>query len=369
MEHRNIDRDVDAAAELLYLADDSGGDGMLQRVVESVRAVTSSTHAYVLHRRQGADEGLVMAVAGLEGPQPGDRMAPPPASPPRRIVIPLTLDGAPLGAVVAEGIQKPLVPEAQRELALLAGLAARSLQNHALIEEAERRALRQTQRHFRLVGGTVYHLKNTLSQVSEYLELLELEAKLESRHEEYVMRARRSLGTALRLLSELYELGRAEAGEMSTEREPLNLVALIRDLARDYQLSAGTTGVQFNLELHDLPLLRTDPDCVRQILDNLVSNAVRYSPAGAPITIRAMVRAGRRAGDPETWVRIDVVDRGPGVSEGEDVFEEVARVSRKGAPGFRLAISRRIARLLGGNITLQSSPESGSTFTLWLPMD
>jgi signal transduction histidine kinase len=369
MGSREIDRDVDAAAELLYLSDDTGGDGMLRRVAESVRAVTAGTHAYILHRTHGSKDGLIMAVAGLGGPQAGERLTPPPAAPPRRILIPLSLDGAPLGSVVADGISKPLSPEAQRELALLAGLAARALQNHALVEEAERRATREAQRHFRLVGGTVYHLKNSLAQVSEYLELLEMEAELEAQQEHYVMRARRSLGTALRLLSELYELGRAEAGQVTPEREPLNLVAMIRDTARDYQLSTGTTGLQFNLELHDLPLLQTDPDCVRQILDNLISNAVRYSPASAPITIRAMVRAGRRDADPETWVRVDVVDRGPGVGEGDDVFEEIERVNRKGAPGFRLAISRRIARLLGGNITLNSSPDSGSTFTLWLPLE
>ncbi|MEX2501446.1 MAG: ATP-binding protein, partial [Trueperaceae bacterium] len=68
-------------------------------------------------------------------------------------------------------------------------------------------------------------------------------------------------------------------------------------------------------------------------------------------------------------LRIDVADMGPGVLEREGVFEEVERVERKGAPGFRLAISRRVARLLGGDLTLETDGAAGSTFSLWLPLE
>jgi signal transduction histidine kinase len=64
-----------------------------------------------------------------------------------------------------------------------------------------------------------------------------------------------------------------------------------------------------------------------------------------------------------------VVDRGKGVAEGDAVFEEARRLGRAGEPGFRLAVSRRIARLLGGDLTLQTAPDAGSTFTLWLPVE
>jgi signal transduction histidine kinase len=86
------------------------------------------------------------------------------------------------------------------------------------------------------------------------------------------------------------------------------------------------------------------------------------------VTITASVRAGRRSSDPQQWVCITVHDQGPGVADRELVFEEVARAeSTTSTPGFRLAISRRIARLLGGDLSLESRP-TGSSFSLWLPM-
>jgi two-component system, OmpR family, sensor histidine kinase KdpD len=367
MKRGEIDRDVDAAAELIYRSD-AGGEAMLRRVVESVRNVTGGTHAYVLQRVAGS-EGVVRAVAGHGGPQPAQRLAPPPPSPPVRIVIPLSLDGAAIGAVVVDGIRATLRPESHRELALLAGLAARALQSSTVVEEAESRAEREVQRQHRLMTGTAAQLIETLNQISGMLEALEHEAELELPHQEEVMRGRRSLGTALRLLSELHELGQTQAGEVVPEHEIVQLETLLRSLVQEHEAAANAAGVHFDVELATLPLARTDAACVRRILENLLSNAVRYAPPGTPITVRARVRPGKRAQDPTSWLRIDVVDRGPGVAEGDAVFEETRRIGRAGSPGFRLAVSRRIARLLGGDVTLQTEPGAGSTFTLWLPVE
>jgi len=225
----------------------------------------------------------------------------------------------------------------------------------------------QALRHFQLLSGTIYHLKNTLAVASEYNELLEMDGKLSDTQREYVTRSRRSIGTALRLLSELHELGRADAGELVPESEPLNVAALLRDMLTDYHLATAMTGGHFVVDTPDLPLVDTDVDCVRNILDMLLSNAARYSPHDAVITIRARTQPGRRATDPPHWLRIDVIDLGPGVAEKDGVFEEVQRVNKKGSPGFRLAIGRRVARLLGGDLTLETSAE-GSIFSLWLPV-
>jgi signal transduction histidine kinase len=367
MERGEIDRYVDAAAELIYRSD-AGGEAMLRRVAESVRSVTGGTHAYVLQRMAGS-EGVVRAVAGQGGPQPAQRLAPPPPSPPARMVIPLSLDGAAIGSVVVDGIRATLRPESHRELALLAGLAARALQSSTVVEEAASRAEREVQRQHRLMTGTAAHLIDTLHQISGMLEVLEHEAELTLPHQEEVMRGRRSLGTALRLLSELHELGQTEAGEVVPQPQTVQLEALLRTLVQEHEAAANAAGVHFDVELATLPLARTDAACVRRIMENLLSNAIRYSPASAPITVRARVRAGKRAQDPTSWLRIDVVDRGPGVAEGDAVFEEAHRIARGGSPGFRLAVSRRLARLLGGDLTLQTELGAGSTFTLWLPAE
>jgi signal transduction histidine kinase len=225
----------------------------------------------------------------------------------------------------------------------------------------------QALRHFHLLSGTIYHLKNTLAVASEYNELLEMDGKLSDQHREYVTRSRRSIGVALRLLSELHELGRADSGELVPVSEPLHLNTLLRDMLSDYHLANATTGVHYVIESTPIPGIETDVDCVRNILDMLLSNAARYSPRDGVITIRTKLQPGRRASDPPSWLRIDVIDQGPGVAEKEAVFEEVQRVNRKGPPGFRLAIGRRLARLLGGDLTLQTS-DAGSMFSLWLPL-
>ena len=142
---------------------------------------------------------------------------------------------------------------------------------------------------------------------------------------------------------------------------------MLRGIVRDYQLETGTIGVVFDATIPDLPVIETDIDAVRQILDNLLSNAVRYTPAGGRITVHADIRPGRRKSDPSKYICLTVADTGPGVGDQDLIFEEVYRIERRGNhPGFRLAISRRIARLLGGELTLETS-DIGSVFTLWLP--
>ena len=343
---------------------------MLRTVTESVRELTHAEFAYVVRSAPHGVELEVVESTGAGAPAQYEMIrALPQSSPPERLVLPLALDGMHLGVLVADGITAVPTAETERELELLTSMAALALQNQLLVTETQRLATQQAHRQFRLLSGTIYHLKNTLAIASEYSQLMQLDGEVSESQREYLRRSQRSISTALRLLSELHELGRTDMGDVVLQREPLNVVALIRDILRDYKLSTATTGIRFDLESPFVPLINTDPDCVRQIVDTLLSNAVRYSPADAHITVRLSVRSGRRAGDPAQWLRIDVSDNGPGVAERDAVFEEVQRVERKGPPGFRLAISRRIARLLGGDLTLETGRDTGSTFSLWLPLD
>ncbi len=107
-------------------------------------------------------------------------------------------------------------------------------------------------------------------------------------------------------------------------------------------------------------------------MSNLLSNAVKYTDRGG-VTVRARVRSDGEAPGPGRWVAVEVADTGPGIPEDQRrfLFQEFARVSagagRRGA-GIGLAIGRRIARRLGGDITFETEPGRGSTFTLWLPL-
>jgi signal transduction histidine kinase len=115
----------------------------------------------------------------------------------------------------------------------------------------------------------------------------------------------------------------------------------------------------------------TDPERVRQVLGNLLSNALKYTPPGGRVTVRAEVRPRGHDGAHAESVAIDVRDSGPGIppDKHEEVFEEFSRLAPDAAPGagLGLAIARRVARALGGDVTVASEPGRGSCFTLWVP--
>ena len=137
-----------------------------------------------------------------------------------------------------------------------------------------------------------------------------------------------------------------------------------------------------------LPRIRTDPTHLRQILVNLLGNAIKYTDSGSIVMKSRLVSRddATKQGLPEVlaaqgndsshWVSIQVIDSGIGISpiDQERVFEEFEQVDsgpRADSPnrgtGLGLAISRRLGRLLGGDLLLTSEPGKGSTFTLWLP--
>jgi len=107
-------------------------------------------------------------------------------------------------------------------------------------------------------------------------------------------------------------------------------------------------------------------------MGNLLSNAVKYTPAGGRIDVRISQRTTRREGDAGPWVSVHVIDTGPGIApeDQERVFSEFTRLAPTAAEGagLGLSISRRIARLLGGDLTVESEIGQGSNFTLWLPV-
>jgi signal transduction histidine kinase len=115
--------------------------------------------------------------------------------------------------------------------------------------------------------------------------------------------------------------------------------------------------------------IESDATRVRQILANLVANAVKYTERGG-ITFRV----GAHERDGKTWAVVDVADTGPGIPEDEhpmlfDEFQRLGTARRTTGAGIGLAISQRIAEALGGRITVRSSPGHGSVFSLWLPLE
>lgn len=356
-----------AAPQLAATADAS----MLEQTTAAVAAVTGASSAYLERVTHEPDVVEVLAATGPLAPPLG--FGPPSAGRNGGAYrLPLRLDDRLIGNIVALDVPPAVVLDASApgQLELLGCVGALALRNLLLARELDTMNAQTAERRFRLTSGIVQYMKEVLGAASEYVQLLDTESDLSERQQQYIHGSRRNLDAGLRLMSELLELSRVETGRVALEYELTDMAAVVRGITRDFELLEGTSGIQFRTEVES-PLMRsyTDLDLLRRILDALLANAVRYSPATGVVTVRAQLRPGRRANDPGSWVCIAVTDDGPGVRESEQVFEEVARAETiTGARGFRLAISRRLARLLGGDLTLTTDEGRGSTFTLWLPV-
>src|SRR5690606_30621159 len=260
-------------------------------------------------------------------------------------------------------------------------LASLALRKIHLLDDAERRRSemeRLLESRSRLMRGFSHDVKNPLGAAEGQLALLEdsVFGELPAEQRASISRARASIRTALRLIDSLVDLARTETGGLTIERAPTDVRAIAREIAEEYRTAAEDKGLDLEVRLAEaLPVIHTDVDRVRQILANLVVNAVKYTDRGRIAVTVELRSADPRSPGPGPWVVVAVSDTGPGIpkDQREAAFGEFIRLGeapgRREGAGLGLAISRRLARLLGGDITLESQVGKGSTFTLWLPQD
>lgn len=193
------------------------------------------------------------------------------------------------------------------------------------------------------------------------------------------------------LVDQVLDLAKLSAGRLDVQREPLSLRAFVIDVAAEIEPLVIEKGLALSLQVPAaLPRVSTDPMHLRQILVNLLGNAVKFTSAGT-ITVRAtLVRDPARELDAHaarqrpllaaggSWIALQVADTGIGIAEKDlqrvfDEFEQVEAGARadsvRRGTGLGLTITRRLARLLDGDITVQSALGTGSVFTCWLPVD
>lgn len=261
---------------------------------------------------------------------------------------------------------------AQRERALGRALARAVAEEARLRAESERRREeleRITETKNGLIRGFTHDVKNPIGAADGYLQLLGegLLGPLGERQKTGVERAHRSLTSALELISDLLELSKAEAGHIHVEHVPTNVVEIAHDVVEEYRAQAEAKGLAIAVECHDgIPDVRSDPARVRQVLGNLVSNAVKYTVAGSV--------AVRVSADPAaSSVAVAVADSGPGIPKEKQhlLFREFVRLDPEAGPGagIGLAISNRIVGAIGGTIDMTSEAGRGTTFVLSLPVD
>lgn len=221
------------------------------------------------------------------------------------------------------------------------------------------------QRRRELVSDLTHELRTPLTVVRGYLEEL-TDGELEPSPEIY-QRLARETKRLERLVNDLQELSKAEAGYLPINLRSVNLRPLLESLVEKFADQILEEGPILRLECPpQLPLVIADVDRTEQILVNLIGNAVRYTPAGA-IAVLAWTEPGK------LWIAVRDTGIGIAAEDLPHVFERFfrtdrSRTSHSGGTGIGLAISRRLVELQGGQISVLSQLGKGSTFRFFLPL-
>jgi signal transduction histidine kinase len=283
------------------------------------------------------------------------------------LAAPITAGTHRIGVLEVFASREPLFAEDDLEFVLLmAQQAAVVLESRALIDDAARvRAQEETARLKEdFVSAAAHDLKTPLTTIVAQAQLLEMRAEREGRQAELdgIRRLMRETGQLSRLVEQILDASRIERGSFPVHLEDCDLAQLASEVvARD---RAGSRRLAIVAE----PPVRGrfDPDRIRQLLDNLIDNALKYSPEASPVTIRAWTD-----GD----ARLSVTDAGIGIPP-EDiphVFERFRRGSnvdhrRFGGIGLGLFICHGIVEQHQGRIWVQSVPGRETTFQVALPL-
>jgi signal transduction histidine kinase len=216
-----------------------------------------------------------------------------------------------------------------------------------------------------------HDVKNPLGAANGYAQLLEegIVGPLDDAQVKMVGRIRHLLGVSIQTVTDLLELARAD-GTLHLEYAMTDVAATTNEVIDDHRGMAQERQVTIEVNAEPVTVM-TDPLRLRQILSNLITNAIKYTPAGGNVWTRIVHE--KRRGAPER-IGIAVEDDGPGIPREAEprLFEEFFRVRTadgSAGNGLGLAISRRLGRLLGGDVTYARREGRGSVFTVWLPCE
>ena len=279
----------------------------------------------------------------------------------------------------------------------------------AELERLSTELLRANRSKSEFLANVSHELRTPLNAIVGFVDLLRdgVYGELAPRQVNPVERIASSANHLRHLVDQILDIAKIAAGRVEMHVELVDLRPFVLDVASEVETLISERGLNLSIAIGtSLPRVRTDPTHLRQILVNLLGNAVKYTPTGG-VAVRARlvrdkgdlpVRGGARPagwalghapaaaadGMPmspvggKLWIALQVADSGIGIApvDHERVFEEFEQVnagprgdSMRRGTGLGLPISRRLARLLGGEITLESELGKGSTFTVWLPVD
>lgn len=266
-----------------------------------------------------------------------------------------------------EGQKREL--ELEHRTSMLEAEARSAAKLSQMNEELHRRQLALEQAmgaRNRFYASMSHELRTPINAVIGYSTLMldNIYGPLNAKQKEGLQRSLRAARHLLELVNDVLDLSKIEAGKIELSLQPVMFPALIDDLFVTVRPLADEYGSSLTLEMEAEPFnIVSDPRRVRQILLNLLSNAIKFGE-GKPIQVVC-----KRNDD--KGVQLEVVDQGVGIANDDiaRIFEEFVQVSESKQPGtgLGLPISRRLAQLLDGSLTVHSMPGEGSAFRLTLP--
>jgi signal transduction histidine kinase/CHASE3 domain sensor protein len=346
-----------------------------------------SAEGRILEHSLLAAEGLPRTVLDRREPimLEGDLGAPPPelhlsiARTPLRWVLgqPISVGAEAAGALLVGGIDPladllaDLVRDGARQLAVglqNAWTHDRLREKSIMLAEQGDTLQRANKVKTEFLASMSHELRTPLSAILGFADLLATSPKenLSPRARESLERIKRNGEHLLTLINDVLDLAKAEAGRLDVRIAPVTLGPLVRSCVAELDSLRGGRDIRLVADLPDAPVeSMTDAQRVRQILLNLLSNALKFTERGE-VVLQLRATPGE--------IRIAVTDSGRGISAKDlpELFQEFHQLDagegkRYPGTGIGLALSRRFARALGGDIEVRSRENEGSTFTLVLP--
>lgn len=236
--------------------------------------------------------------------------------------------------------------------------------------EAKEQAEQAVSAREQILGIVSHDLRSPLNVISASAQLLQMlpsDARKE-KEEDRLQAIIRSAERMNRLIGDLLDVSRIEVGRFSVERAPVDVAALLKEACAEFRTRAGEASLEFECEgeesLQSLPKVSADRDRIFQVLENLVGNAIKFTPEGGQIILRVEPR--------DEDVVFSVSDTGPGIAEEdlEHLFDPYwrSKEAAEAGAGLGLSISRGIVQAHGGRIWAESEVGKGSTFHFTIPV-
>lgn len=243
------------------------------------------------------------------------------------------------------------------------------VRTHLQLEAAKQSLIQLNQQKKRLLGIAAHDIRGPLSGILANLELLhdpDLRLPREQQNE-CIQTAYTTANQLLTLVNDLLDASVIETGELRLQMAQENLKEIIVQRLRLYTLQAEVKQIRIIEELSDVPQIRVDKNRIIQVIDNLLNNAIKFTPTGKTIIVKLGIM--------NDFIVTTVIDQGPGLSKKEQdyIFSDVSKLDHQPTAGEKstclgLAIAKKIITMHQGSLSLKSTPGTGSQFSFTLPL-